>query len=197
MDWKDLGAKIASYAPTLGATLGSVVPGVGTAVGGAVGLGIKALAGMLGITSANPTPDELNAALGPIDPETALKLKVADQTFTLEMRKIELDELRTQLADVQNARAREIAMKGSNTTFYSIGWIITLSFFGAIVMIIFKPIAIGGEMRDVLNMMLGYLASNFTCVVSYFYGSSKGSADKSAAMDKTATALASKVNGGK
>jgi hypothetical protein len=193
MDWKDLGAKIASYAPALGSILGSVIPGAGTAIGGAVGLGIKALAGMLGITSQDPTADELNAALGPIDPETALKLKVADQTFTLEMSKVEMEELKIQLADVQNARSREIAMKGSNTTFYSIGWIITLSFFGAIVLIIFKPLGIAGEMRDVLNMMLGYLASNFTTVVSYFYGSSKGSADKAIAMDKTTTALATKI----
>jgi hypothetical protein len=39
-------------------------------------------------------------------------------------------------------------------------------------------------------MMMGYLASNFTQVVSYFYGSSKGSSDKSEMMAKTASALA-------
>ena len=193
MDWKEFGAKIAQYAPALGATLGSVIPGAGTAVGGAVGVAVKALAGMLGITSPDPTPAELGAAMVTMTPEIALQLKVADQTFSLAMRNIEKEELQAQLADVQDARKREIAIATagqSNFTFYSIGWIVTLSFFGALVLIIFKPISIDEGMRDTLNMLLGYLAGNYTTVISYFFGSSKGSADKSMAMDKASVFLA-------
>jgi hypothetical protein len=36
--------------------------------------------------------------------------------------------------------------------------------------------------KDIVTMMLGYLAGNFTTVVSYFFGSSKSSADNKGMM---------------
>ncbi len=177
MNWDDVKKLISNVAPTLFTGLGTLVAGpAGTVVGGLAG---KVLTQVFGTSS----PDKLTEVISQ-DPQAAVKLREAELTFQLEMAKIELDETKSFLADVQNARAREIAMKGSNATFYSIGWIITCSFFGAIVLLTFKPVSIDAQMRDVLNMMLGYLASNFTTVVQYFFGSSKGSADKASLIDR-------------
>jgi len=182
MDWKEFGAKIANYAPALGATLGSVIPGAGTAVGGAVGVAVKALAGMLGITWPDPTPSELGSAIGTMTPEIALQLKVADQTFSLAMRNIEKEELQAQLADVQSARSREIAIVqatgGKDTNLYVLAWTLIGGFFALTATLMFVPLP--ADQSGVIFMLFGALSSGFGCVISYFFGSSKGSADKSA-----------------
>jgi hypothetical protein len=191
MEWKDLASKISAEAPGVGALIGSMAGGpAGTVIGGTAGKAIQFLASLFGISSPNPTPEQLDAAIA-ADPQSGLKLRMAEMAHEKEMAELTLEKekedhqaTRDELADTKDARAREIAMKGSNTTFYSIGWIVTLSFFAAIVLITFKPINIGTEMRDTLNMLLGYLAGNFTQVVSYFYGSSKSSADKSDMIDR-------------
>jgi len=201
VDWKDLGSKIASSAPGVGALIGTIAGGpVGTAVGGAAGKALQMVASLFGISPANLTPESLNSALAS-DPQAVLKLRMAEMDhqkdmaqIALEEEKLDHDQTKAELLDVQNARGREIeiAKAGkSNFTFYAIGWIVTLSFFGALVLIVFKPIQIDTSMRDTLNMLLGYLAGNYTTVGSYFFGSSKGSADKSIAMDDTASKLAS------
>ena len=202
MDWKDVAGKISSAAPGVGALIGTLAAGpvVGTAIGGAAGKALQMLASLFGISSSSVTPDQLDAAIAS-DPQAVLKLRMAEMdhekdmaNIALEEEKLDHEQTKVELQDVQNARSREIeiAKAGkSNFTFYSVGWIITIGFFMSIVLIMFKPIAIDGEMRDVLNMLLGYLASNFNVVVSYFYGSSKSSADKGATMDRTAAVLAS------
>jgi hypothetical protein len=180
MKWEDVKKVILDAAPTLGAVIGTIapVPG-GAAIGGLAGKILKQVFG-------TDSPDELTQVIS-ADPNAALKLREAEIAFQLEKEKLAHEETKAYLADVQNARTREveIAKAGkSNLTFYSIGWIITLSFFGAIVLITLKPMGLDASMRDVLNMLLGYLASNFTTVVQYFFGSSKGSADKAILLDK-------------
>ena len=195
--WENISDTLLKSAPTvlgaLGGTLGTVIaPGAGTGVGAV--LGKKAgeiLAGIFGVPV--DRPDAIIDAIK-ADPNAVLKLREAEMAMQLELArlaneklKIDLDETKAYLSDVQSARQREIDIKkagGSNLTFYSIGWIITLSFFGAIVLIVLKPIGIDSSMRDVLNMLLGYLASNFTTVVQYFFGSSKGSSDKQGLLAK-------------
>jgi hypothetical protein len=203
MDWKDVAGKISAQAPGVGALIGTIAGGpVGTAVGGAAGKAIQVLAGLFGIDPAKATPEAVDAAIA-ADPQSLLKLKLAEMTHQeemgrqqLESEKMDHDQTKTELLDVQNARQREIELAksgNSNFTFYALGWIVTLSFFGAIVMIIFKPINIGSEMRDTLNMLLGYLAGNYNTVIAYFFGTSKGSADKSLSMDKLTAMFAQMI----
>lgn len=188
MDWKELGAKIANYAPALGATLGSVIPGAGTAVGGAVGLAVQALAGLLGITSQNPTPAELGAAIGVVTPELALKLKVADQTFSLAMRNIEKEELQARLIDVQSARDKEKAVVAStgekDTNLYVLAWVLVVGFFCLTATLMYIPLPL--DQSGVIFMLFGSLSTGFGNVISYFFGSSKGSAEKSKTMEAIA-----------
>ena len=176
MDWKELGAKIAQYAPQLGATLGTVVPGVGTMVGGAVGVAIKALAGMLGIESADPTPDEISTAIGTMTPEIALQLKVADQTFALEMRKIETEELKAQLADVQSAREREVeivkaAGKDWDKRFLTIlGAIAPLAILTYIIIDGFPTLT--SDITLLVGNLIGLLFAKYSTIFDYHLGTS-------------------------
>ena len=59
---------------------------------------------------------------------------------------------------------------------YALGAIIIVGFFA--LMIILAAREIPTENKDLLNLVVGALIGSFATIVSYFYGSSKGSSDK-------------------
>jgi len=65
-------------------------------------------------------------------------------------------------------------MKAKDIFMYALGALIAL---GTIVLIIML-LLFRQEMRDVISLAVGAFIAAFGVVVSYFYGSSKGSADK-------------------
>ena len=66
---------------------------------------------------------------------------------------------------------------------YVLGGLIVLGFFVILAYLIVTPAP--QENKDVLLILLGALVAKFSDVVGYFYGSSKGSADKSEILNKT------------
>ncbi len=176
MDWKDLGKMIADFAPTLGTAIGSIVPG-GALIGGAAG---KVLQSIFGTSE----PDKLIAAIA-ADPDAALKLQQAENQFRLDMMKLDLDETKAFLGDVQSARAREIATvqaTGSRDVhLYILAWVMVSGFFALLGCLLF--VTIPNDQSGVVSMLFGALSAGFGGVVSYFFGSSKGSSDKSYTID--------------
>lgn len=61
---------------------------------------------------------------------------------------------------------------------YVLGAIVILSFFGVLVFMIVEAEQLKGNDNQVLYAMVGTLGSVAVMVASYFFGSSKGSADK-------------------
>ena len=59
---------------------------------------------------------------------------------------------------------------------YVLGALIAIGFFALLYILVYKSIPV--ENKDVLNLVIGALIGSFTTVVSYFFGSSKGSSDK-------------------
>jgi len=58
--------------------------------------------------------------------------------------------------------------------------------FGALILVIVMLVvhAVPAENKDAMLILVGVLASAFTGVVTYFFGSSKGSADKNEMLKK-------------
>ena len=54
--------------------------------------------------------------------------------------------------------------------------LIIIGFFGVLIMLVFHEIP--DKNKDALNLILGALIASFSALVSYFFGSSKGSSDK-------------------
>jgi len=66
--------------------------------------------------------------------------------------------------------------KGKDIYMYVLGALVVLGFMGLLGVLIFKGIP---EInKDILNITVGALIGSFTSIVGYFFGSSKGSADK-------------------
>jgi len=64
-------------------------------------------------------------------------------------------------------------MKGKEIYMYVLGAVVILGFIAVMIFLI-----ISGKYETAINLMIGAIITMATMVVSYFYGSSKGSADK-------------------
>lgn len=167
MDWKKLGKDVVSAgAPILGGVLGG--PG-----GATIGAMVASL------FDADPDDPKDIAVKMAADPESAIKLR------TLELNhKVDFEKL--YLADVQSARQREVEITRAtgriNWPMYILAGVIVIGFF-TLVFVLMKYAVPEGS-REVAFMLFGALAASFGSVVQYFFGSSKGSADKNAILAK-------------
>jgi hypothetical protein len=165
MDWKTV--------------LGTVAPWIATAVGGPLGgLAMEAAANALGLSE--KTEGALKAAIAGVSPEHMMALKTADQAFAVKMQELgfshigKLEALAVQ--DRQNAREREIKT-GDSYTPRIIACVVIVGFFAILLVMMFKDLP--PSSKEAALIMLGALGSAFTGVISYYYGSTAGSAEKS------------------
>lgn len=159
MDLKNL---IGDLAPTIAATLG----------GPLAGTGVKALAKMFGC---EPTEEDITKQFMTADTDKLKELKELDHSFKIEMKKLNIDVYKIDAEDRANARQREIAT-GDNTP-KILAYLITFGFFSVLLFIVKYGLPENG--RDATLLLLGALSGAWTGgVVSYYFGSSKGSKDK-------------------
>lgn len=177
MTWDDVKSVIGKAAPLVGGLLGGPA-------GGAVGTLISSALGV------EDTPDAVQKALT-TDPNAIIKIKEMElkhkerlEELMLERGKLDLDETKAYLGDVQNARQRQIdkekATGSGDTNLYVLAWVIVVGFFSLVAVLTFVPIP--QDASGVVFMLFGTLASGFGAVVQYFFGSSKGSSDKTKLM---------------
>jgi hypothetical protein len=150
--------------------LKTVAPGLATVVAGPLGgMAVKMIAEKLGVE------DTVEAVTNAIqsDPDAALKL-----------REIDLKELEAHAKDRDSARNREATIATSAaapmlnkvvTPVLALG-VVGLSFilFAILIFVDVKP-----EAKDILIYILGVLSAAVTQILSYYFGSSQGSKDKS------------------
>lgn len=167
MDWTDIGKTIMSKgAKVLGATLT-----------GGPAAGITTL--LADLFHADPNDPKAIAAAIEQDPEAALKLRKFEIAHKERLQEILLERDKAYLADVQNARQREIDIQkagGSNLPMYLLAGVVVVGFF--VLIGILMKYAVPEGSREVAFMLFGSLSTSFGMVVSYFFGSSKGSGDK-------------------
>ena len=157
--------------------ISAIAPMLGTAIGGPFG----ALAGtVLSTALGTSDPKAIETALLSGDPATLAKLKQADMDFQEHMRALDIQEKQLAYADTDSARKREMAVKDWIPGMLAI--IVTTGFLGmlAFLLLVGKPPS-GG---DVLMVSVGTLGGVFASVISYYFGSSAGSAAKNSIIDK-------------
>lgn len=179
---KNIADKIVDYAPSVAAAITTVTGGTGAPLGIAL-TALSSLGKAFGLGD-KASPEDILKTIN-ADPDIALKARIADQDYSLKMRQADIEELKTQLSDVQSARQRQIEHEKttgkSDKNLYVLSWLIISGFFvltGALIYFSYN----GKTIEDgtgVLFMLLGTLSTAFGCVIQYFFGSSKGSADKS------------------
>ncbi|MDI6796111.1 MAG: hypothetical protein QMD09_04165 [Desulfatibacillaceae bacterium] len=176
MDWKTLGKNIAKVG----------APILGTAVGGPLG-GAAAGALVAGIFGASADDPAAIAQAIAGDPQAAVKLRELELAHKIDLEKLILDETKAYLADRQDARAREVATTQAtgkrDTPLYVLAGVVVTGFFVLCAVLMYVPIP-DGQGSAVL-LLFGGLVSGFSTVLAYFFGSSKGSADKNTILAAT------------
>ena len=76
-------------------------------------------------------------------------------------------------------------MKNEKLALYILSGVIVVAFFALLYLLI--VLTIPEENKDILNIVVGALIGAFTGVVSYHFGSSAGSKEKTAMMNTNAT----------
>lgn len=178
--WGNIVSTISGAAPLLGSLFGPA----GTAVGAVAGAGLKLVATALGCDA---TQDAVSAAIA-TDPNAALKLKEFEMTNHLELEKLQIQQLSLELADVANARSRQIEHEKvtgkSDINLYVLAWLFIIGFFSTMITM-FVATMTGAFKTDTPQIAIMLLTSVVQCltlgvgvVLQYFFGSSKSSKDK-------------------
>lgn len=167
MDWLK---KIGEYAPDI---MGAILSGGATLPATAMRIASKEL---LGYETDNK--EVIEKAVNNATPEQMLALKQANNTFIVKKMQLENEELANQRKDTQNARSTH---KGHWMT-----WLLPLLMFGLFSALSYAlmKFAIPVENRDLLIFMTGQVSGFMAAGVTYWLGSSRGSAEKSASAIK-------------
>lgn len=187
-DWKKM---VGALAPTLGTAL----------LGPLAGSAIKILADAV-LGNPDASADEVGAAIVQgLTPEAVVKLREVDNAFKVQMRSMEIDLAKLNqagelayVADVQNARMAHAGDKGV----FRLGIVILSIFAIVMVAVLWGSFAmmngtlqvdpgVAAMVAGLVGTVTGYVAANAQQVTGYFFGSSRGSADKT---DRMATQMA-------
>lgn len=146
-----------------------------------------------GITSGilSPVKDIVSEAIVDKDKKIEIDAKLSEIATNAQLREDELIAQANEniLKDMSNARDREIqistnekAPKINKVITPILAIVLTIGFFGILLIMIFHLAPLANQ--SVLNIMLGSLGMAWGNVVSYYFGSSQGSADKSKQLEK-------------
>lgn len=161
--------------------LKSVAPMLATAIAGPLGgVAVKAIGEAIGMESA--TVDAVRKAVvgQQLTVEQVEAIKRAENDFALQMARLGFENTQAleQLAANDRANARQREISTGDWVPKVLAMFVTLGFFGVLLVLVFhgKP----HEGGDALLVMLGSLGTAWTAIISYYYGSSSGSAAKTA-----------------
>lgn len=167
---KSLVKAVSKGAPIIGSLLGGPA-------GGAAGTAISMLARAFGADPENP--EEILQAVK-TDPDAFLKLKKLEAEHEQELTKLALQSEIAHLQDRQSARQREMDIVKStgkkDYNLYVTAWAVLIGFFTLTGALMFYPLPQGSP--QAVFMLFGALAGGFGQVLQYFFGSSKGSSEK-------------------
>ena len=106
----------------------------------------------------------------------------------------ELTRMANEVADLDSARKREMAVATSENAPYINKVVTPLLALGVLIatfvlfgLVMFAEGVIESTRKDIIIYVLGVLSAISTQIISYYFGSSKGSSDKNTAIDKILT----------
>ncbi len=153
---------VSKAAPLLGAVLGTPLASVA----------LSLISQAFGVSGGSITALD-NALTG--SPETALKLKTLEYEHAEMLAKIASTDYETEVDDRKDARH-------NNSVLYKdflrhMAYLVTIGFFGSLVLL-FSPVSVNPEARDLLSMLIGMLVSKWQTIIDFFYGSSRKQGSK-------------------
>ena len=141
-----------------------MAPTIGTALGGPMGgMAANMIADVLGVPN---TPKAIEKAIQEATPEQMLELKKAEQEFEIQMKELDVDVFKLEVADTQDARNKF----GKDWTARIVGVSVVGGFMGYIFLVTLQPPERNSE--ALINLVLGYLGGLASAVISFYFGAS-------------------------
>lgn len=165
--FKKLGGALKHMAPVLGNIIETGTPG-----GPLVGTALRAVAAAVGSDSEDP--DVLANQVAIADPATAAAIREADQTFQLEMRKLDIALYRVDQKDRESARAMQTATRSKLVPTLAITAVVGLIGFIAFASWLSSTQWATNVTENLIYVSIGVLANNAAQVYSFYFGSSAG-----------------------
>lgn len=166
-----------SFGRELKKVVATIAPTIGTALGGPMGgVAMKFLADRFTGGDTGKVEDYLLSA----SPEQLKDLKLADMEFKKEMAElgVRLEELHVG----DRANARDMAIKRGLHAQVALSALYTVGYFGTLALLIMGWAEVPEHMEDLVKVLLGGLAGPQLSIVQFWFGSSRGSKDKSEAL---------------
>jgi hypothetical protein len=154
------------------ATIQAVAPGLAAALGGPLaGAAAGALVSALG-------GDEKAAedALIAQNPETLLKLRQAENDFTLKMRELDIEP--EKLASADRADARSLAKVDMRPQMILSG-VFVVGYFIIFWWLLMENVELNIRQSTMVNVLMGVLTAGMIKIMDFWFGSTAGSREKS------------------
>ena len=168
----------------LKATIGAVAPWLATALGGPLaGQAVASIASAMGLKP-NAQMEDIQSALaaGQLTGDQLVAMKAAELQFQQAMAQAGFTQTKDlesiAASDRDSARKREEVVKDWTPRILAYG--VTLGFFAVLTFMLLQPIP--PTAHDALLLLLGALQTAWVGIVTYYFGSSAGSARKSELM---------------
>ena len=160
------------------ATLRAVAPALGTAIGGPMGgLAARTVSEIL-LGKPDATESEIAAAVSGATPDQLLALKQADNDFQARMAELGVELER--LSQEDRASAREMGMKTTLIPQIVLSSLYIGGYFWVLYLFMQGDIDIGPDYIGTFKGLLGALTTPNFMILSYWFGSTRGSAEKTA-----------------
>ena len=149
--------------------VGAVAPTLGTALGGPMGgMAANMISEVLGVPN---NPKAIEKGIAEATPEQMLELKKAEQAFEVQMKELDVDVFKLEVADGQDARKNF----SKDWTARIMGVAVVGGFMGYIFLVTLQPPEQNSE--ALINLVLGYLGGLASAVISFYFGASNTSKD--------------------
>ena len=152
--------------------LGAIAPTISKAITGNIGGAVEEALKAFGITSG--TQDDLSRALKNATPEQIAELKKIDAAYKQRLAELDVD-LEKIFADDRSS-ARNMYMQTKDKLVPALALFLVGGAFATVVALFF--VKVPDSNKDILYMSLGIVIGYASNVVTFYFGSSKSSADK-------------------
>jgi hypothetical protein len=167
----------------------AVAPTAATLIAGPLGgLAVTAIGEALGMSE--PTREKIEQALtgGQLTGEQIVALRTAEQNLKVRLRELDIRVEELEVQDRQSAR--EMQVKTGSRVTPTLALVVIGGFLGMAGGVLF-----GGLKADsvIAGTIIGYLSAKAEQVLSYYFGSSRGSDDKSGMLARLQEALTARA----
>ena len=161
--------------------LGKVIPvAASVASSGLLGGSVaKSITDILGV-GRDASDTDIEAALAKASPEQLVELRKLETQVTLQAEQLGFQRSELIFKDKDSARKREMTVR--DKTPQILAFLITGALMGVILILMLRGADIDSGIAHVLSVLVGYLGAGFQTMLTYYFGSSAGSKEKTAAL---------------